>query len=412
MTDDRIDPSTSPVALQAAETHPGRRSVLIVGGGLGAFHTAHALRRHGFAGSISVLGAEPHLPYDRPPLSKDFLAGVVQAEDLRLDDRAAPLDVDWIPGVQATALIDGGVRASDGSTLTADAVVLATGADAIRLGPPVLGTHVLRTLDDAEGLKADGIAGRDVVVIGTGFIGLEAASSAAHLAAESVTVVGMEEAPLAQRFGEAVSESVRALHARHGVQWQTGVSVSGLHLDDSARVAGVMLAHGDTVPGDLVIVGIGVRPATGWLCGDLIRLDASRAVACDAYGATSMDRVWAIGDCASWQAADGARRAGHWQDAIDQAAVVAATLTGSPLPGAKEPYCWSDQFGVRIQMAGQLDGSETSVVLDGSVGEANLLVSYRRDGQEVAILGMDRLREVTRWRRTRERAAATAASAA
>lgn len=403
------------------------RSVLVIGGGLAGFHVAHALRRRGFTGEITVLGAEPHPAYDRPPLSKAFLAGTVSAADLALDCADSPLDVTWVRGVAAATLLAPGggpdvltldprpgVRCSDGREWRADAVVLATGASPIRLGDALPGTHVLRTLDDAEALRADGIAGRAVIVVGFGFIGLEAAASACALGAASVDVVGVESAPLVGRFGPEVAAAMNALHERAGVRFHGDSRVAGMSVDESGRVSGVLLDGGRSVAGDLVIMGLGVRPATGWLgspghADSGVALEPSGAVTCDASGRTGLPGVFALGDCARWS--DGAPpRAGHWQDALDQAAAVAASITGGVAPQAPEPYCWSDQHGVLLQVAGHLDGTETAVVRDGSVAGADLLVTYERDGIEVAILGMNRMREVTRWRRTRAKAAALTAA--
>lgn len=383
-------------------------SVLVVGGGLGGFHTALALRRAGFDGEITVLGAEPHLPYDRPPLSKAFLDGTLAVADLALDDADDPLDVTWVPGVPAAALIQDdtgprrGVRTEDGRRLLADAVVVATGADAVRIGPPAPGAHVLRTLDDALALRDQGLAGRDVVVVGTGFVGLEAAAVAAALGAAAVTVVSPERAPLLDRLGPAVASAVQALHERRGVRFRCGTAVTGLLLDEAGAAAGVATSDGP-VAGDVVVVGVGVRPATGWLDtdGDGPTLGPAGRVRCDHHGRTDRPGVWALGDCAQWTRQDqpGAARPGHWQDALDEAAVVAADIVGTERPEVPPPYFWSDQHGVRIQVVGHLTGDETSVVRAGSAEAADLLVVYERDGVEVAALGMNRPRDVARWRR-------------
>ncbi len=398
-------------------TRPGTvSSVLVVGGGLGGFHTALALRRAGFGGEITVLGAEPHLPYDRPPLSKAFLDGTLDVADLALDDADDPVDVHWVCAAPAAALIhdqddgdqdDGrpprpGVRTEDGRRLLADAVVVATGADAVRIGPPAPGAHVLRTLDDALALRDQGLAGRAVVVVGTGFVGLEAAAVAAALGAAAVTVVSPERAPLLDRLGPAVASAVQALHERRGVRFRCGTAVTELLLDEAGAAAGVATSDGP-VAGDVVVVGVGVRPATGWLDtdGHGPALGPAGRVRCDHHGRTDRPGVWALGDCAQWTRHDqpGTARPGHWQDALDEAAVVAADIVGAARPEVPPPYFWSDQHGVRIQVVGHLTGDETSVVRAGSAEAADLLVVYERDGVEVAALGMNRPRDVARWRR-------------
>ncbi len=392
----------------------GCASVLVVGGGLAGFHVAHALRRSGFDGSVTVLGDELHAPYDRPPLSKGYLLGLVQVEDLGLDNATDPQTASWVRGVVADQLsvvtrTDGAdcptVITTDGRQWTADAVVLATGAAPIRIGAAVPGSHVLRTIEDAERLRSEGLTDRRVIVVGTGFIGLEAAAVATTLGAADVCVLAPEQVPLADRYGPEVGAAVQALHEHHGVRFRTGSLVAAITTDPSGHANGVELTDGERMGADVVIIGIGVRPATGWLAGSALadRLAADGAILCDDRGAAGMPGVWALGDCARWRHGDsgGLRRAGHWQDALDQAAVVAAQILGREGPAMPEPYCWSDQYDVRLQIAGHLHGDEVPVVKAGGIDTADLLVSYERAGVETAVLGMNRPRDVMRWRRTR-----------
>ena len=383
--------------------------IVVVGAGLAGFHTASALRRLGHRGAITVLGAEAHAPYDRPPLSKAFLGGSVSAADLALDDPDAPLDVAWERGVGAVGLEPGAagvphrVLLADGTERRAHHVVVATGADAVRLGDHVPGAHVLRTLEDAERLRAERLAGARVVVVGDGFVALEAASTVVALGAASVVVAGPEERPLERRYGQQVAASLLALHARRGVAYRGRARAVAVTSGADGRADGVLMADGTRLEADVVVVGIGARPATSWLAGSAVVRDATGHVDCDARGATSVPGVWAVGDCARWndEVRGPMRCAGHWQDALDHAAAVAAAVTGAAAPAATEPYCWSEQHGVMLQVAGHLVGGEQATVLDGSVDGADLLVRYERDGEEVAVLGMNRPREVTRWRRSR-----------
>lgn len=383
--------------------------VVVVGAGLAGFHTAAALRRLGHQGGLTVLGAEEHAPYDRPPLSKAFLGGSLTAADLALDDPDAPLDVVWERGVRVVGLQAGAAGAphrvllADGTDRRAEHVVVATGADAVRLGDHVPGAHVLRTIEDAERLRAERLAGARVVVVGDGFVALEAASTVVELGAASVVVAGPEERPLERRYGPELAASLLALHARRGVVCRGGARAVAVTSGADGRAAGVMLADGTHLDADVVVVGIGARPATAWLAGSAVVRDATGHVDCDARGATSVPGVWAVGDCARWndEVRGPMRCAGHWQDALDHAATVAAALVGAPAPVATEPYCWSEQHGVMVQVAGHLAGGERATVLDGSVDGADLLLRYDRDGEEVAVLGMNRPREVTRWRRSR-----------
>lgn len=403
------EPCTTPEPV----TRP--RSVLIVGAGLGGYHLAYQLRRQGFTGEVTVLGDEARPPYDRPPLSKGFLAGKVSAEQLALDPQDAPLAARWVRGAAADHLgladtVDGrqwSVRTTDGQRWEADAVVVATGARPMRLTGPATGVHVLRTMDDAEALRTDGITGRRVVVVGGGFIGLETAATAAGLDATDVTLVCATDQPLSERYGPVVAGSLEGLHRRNGVRIHGGVQVSRLRHDTDGRVCAVELSDGVLIDTDLVVLGIGARPATGWLSGHegagRLAFNPSGAVLCDSAGRTGLGSLWAIGDCSQWAFADGSgyRRTGHWQDALDQAAVVAGDLLGQSAPALPEPYLWSDQHGVLIQVAGHLLGDEEAVVRAGTVDGHDLLVTYHRDGVEVGVLGMNRQREVTRWRRSR-----------
>jgi NADPH-dependent 2,4-dienoyl-CoA reductase/sulfur reductase-like enzyme len=389
-------------------------SVLVVGGGLAGFHTASALRRAGYAGALTVLGAEPHPAYDRPPLSKAYLTGTIGVTDLALDDPDDPLDAEWVRGACAASLdpYSRAVRTEDGRAYAADVIVLATGSHAARLGPALPGTHVLRTLDDAEALRGDGVARRRVAVVGGGFVALEAAAAAVALGAGAVTVVSPESHPLRRAFGPEVAQSLKALHERNGVGFVDGARATGFVADPSGRVGGVALADGTVVAADLAIAGVGAAPATGWLASSGVSLGPTGAVLCDASGWTGIDGVWAVGDCAQWHpeafgVADlfarpsAARRSGHWQDAVDHAAATAATILGHEPPPTPVPYCWSEQHGVTIQVAGQPVGDEHVTVRAGSIAGGDLLVTYERDGEETAVLGMNRPREVTRWRRSR-----------
>lgn len=377
-------------------------SVLVVGGGLAGFHTANALRRAGHGGALTVIGSEPHPAYDRPPLSKAYLSGAIGMADLVLDDPEDPLDAEWVRGTCAIELDPYArtVHTADGRAFTADAIVIATGSDAVRLGPEIPGTHVLRTLDDAEALRSDGVAGRRVAVVGGGFVALEAASTAIGLGAASVTVISPEAYPLCGRLGPEVALSLKALHERHGVRFVDEARAAGFVEGPSGRVSGVTLADGRLVEADLVVVGVGARPATGWLASSGMPLGVSGAILCDSAGRTGADGVWAVGDCAQLSAYG---RAGHWQDALDDAAAVAASILGQEQPPAPVPYCWSEQYGTRLQVVGEPGDADRATIREGSIADGDLLVAYERDGEEVGLLGMNRLREVTRWRRSRMR---------
>ena len=381
-------------------------SVLVVGASLAGYSTARALRAHGFEGRITLVGAEDERPYDRPPLSKGFLAGRTPAAELELAPAGEDLGAEWHLGVTATGLDVGrrAVRLADGRELRADAVVLATGGRARRLpgpGAAMAGVHTLRTVADARALQAELVPGARVVVVGAGFVGAEIASTARELGL-AVTVVEAAPAPLAAPLGVELGLVVAALHERHGVRLECGVPVAELTGGD--RVTGVALLDGTVLPADVVVVGIGSAPAVDWLAGS--GLDLSGGVCCSAVGQAAPG-IWAVGDCSAWY--DPSRGAPHhtehWTDAFERPAVVARAMLGQPPGALRAPYFWSEQYGVMIQFAGQHTGGEHVVIEAGGVETGDVLATYRRprpDGSEqvVAVLGMNQPRLFTRVRRT------------
>ncbi|MGW7793490.1 NAD(P)/FAD-dependent oxidoreductase, partial [Streptomyces tricolor] len=275
------------------------RTVTIVGASLAGLYAARELRAQGFDGRLVIVGAEPHHPYDRPPLSKDFLLGRADENRLALADpeETAALDAEWLLGVRARGLDTRGrtVLLGDGRTVSTDGVVIATGAAARRLpGDSLAGVHTLRTLDDARALRADLTRGpRRVVVIGGGFIGAETASSCARLR-HAVTVVEAAPLPLVPQFGARMAAVCAALHRRGGVELVTGTGVAALR--GTATVTGVDLTDGRTLPADVVIVGIGAVPHTSWLTGSALALHDG--VLCDDGCVTALPQVVAVGDVA------------------------------------------------------------------------------------------------------------------
>ncbi|WP_354530568.1 FAD-dependent oxidoreductase [Nakamurella sp. UYEF19] len=380
-------------------------SVTVVGASLAGHATAKALRRMGFTGVITMIGDEDVRPYDRPPLSKEFLSGGTTEVDLALELDDEALDAEWILGVRAIALDPKThtVRLADGRTVTADAVVVATGSTARRMPGAPAGVHTVRTLADAVALKAELQAGVRLAVIGAGFIGAEIASTAKALGID-VTVIEAAPTPLAGPLGPEMGLVVAGLHARNGVRLLCGVAVAGLLGAD--RVTGVLLADGTEVPADVVVAGIGALPAIDWLAGSGLDLSAPNpggGVVCDAVGATSAPGVYAVGDCSAWF--DDVRgrhhRIEHWTDSRDRPAVMVASMLGlppSPTP-LRPPYFWSDQYGVKIQFTGRREGDEEVTIEAGSAETDDLLVVYRRDGIPVAVLGMNQPKLFTRWRK-------------
>ncbi|RSM69060.1 FAD-dependent oxidoreductase [Kibdelosporangium aridum] len=376
------------------------RTITVVGASLAGLSAARALRAQEFAGRIIVLGDESHEPYDRPPLSKDFLGGSASVDEISLmtpDDKL--LDLDWRLGSRAASL-DPSQRAvvlEDGERIVTDGVVLATGARARQMPGPA-GVHTLRTLDDALALREELRQGGSLVVIGAGFIGAEVASTARQLGLE-VTVVETLPTPMIGPLGADMGQACAGLHARNGVTLITGVPVS--ELVGTSRVRAVRLADGREIPADIVVVGIGAIPNVEWLAGSGLTINGG--VVTDARCITNIPQVVAVGDCASSfnDHAGSVIRLEHWTNALQQPKIAAATLLGRTSVHAARfsvPYFWSDQYGSRLQFAGhRRDGDEVEIV-EGSV-EGAFAAVYRRASRPVAVLAVDQPRVFGRWRR-------------
>ncbi|GAA4735186.1 FAD-dependent oxidoreductase [Modestobacter marinus] len=379
-----------------------RRTVAVVGASLAGLSAARALRAQCYDGRIVVIGDEAHAPYDRPPLSKEFLAGRASLADIALgtpDD--TDLDVEWRLGTTAVGLdhLDRSVRLADGSEVRADGVVLATGARARRLSGSegLRGVHVLRSLDDAVALREDLATAAHLVVIGAGFIGAEVASTARTLGLE-VTVVETQPVPLAGPLGADMGAVCAQLHADHGTRLLVGSGVAGLV--GTGRVEAVELTDGTRLPADVVVVGIGATPNVEWLADSGVAL--GNGVLTDARCATSIPGVVAVGDCAAAWSTSRERhvRVEHWTHALEQPATAVATLLGTDRPAPTPvPYFWSDQYGARIQFAGSRREDDEVRVLEGSRADRSFLAVYERHGDPVAVLGVDQPRLFTRWRR-------------
>lgn len=377
--------------------------VVVVGASLAGLRTVEALRRRGYGGRITVLGAERELPYDRPPLSKDVLAGKWDPARtaLRKPESYAELGAEWRLGAAATAL-DLAARAVlvGAARVPYDALVIATGATPRRLpGAPLQGVHVLRTLEDCLAIRAGLDAGARVAVVGAGFIGGEVAATARARALE-VTMIEALPAALERQLGAEMGARVVALHRDHGVDVRLGVGVQALQ--GGGRVERVRLADGSEVAADLVVVGIGVTPATRWLEGS--GLAVADGVVCDERCRAQAPGVFAVGDVARWRhpGYGESLRIEHWTNATEQAeAAVASLLAGEgPCePYAPIPYFWSDQFDVKIQLAGRIAPGDEVHVVDGAPGEGRFVALYGRGDAFHAVLGWNRPRLVMQYRR-------------
>jgi 3-phenylpropionate/trans-cinnamate dioxygenase ferredoxin reductase component len=391
-------------------------NVVVVGASLAGFRAADELRSQGFDGAITVVGDEPHLPYDRPPLSKQVLAGAWGPERLAppvsTEGGLDALAIDWRLGARAEALdVDGRAVVLDrGDRLAYDGLVIATGAAPRRLPgtDQLAGVHTLRTLDDALALRAALDAGaRRVVVVGAGFIGAEVAATCRTRGAE-VTLLEALPVPLGGALGDEMGSVMADLHRDHGVDLRLGAGVASMVGDD--RVRAVHLADGSEIAADLVVVGIGVSPNTAWLDGSGLAL--GDGVVCDETTLVAPGIV-AAGDVARWPS----RRFGellrveHWDNAITMGEHAArrllAELTGGE-PGAPYdpvPWFWSDQYDRKIQLAGYCAGSHEVRVVDGTPDERRFVAIYRRAERIVGVLAMNRPRSLLAYRRLIERGA-------
>ena len=382
-------------------------SLLVVGNGLAGLSAVRAARELGFAGQVTVLGAEPGRPYDRPPLSKDYLAGRAGAADLDLEAPTEDLDVEWLTGVAASLEPGRGATTADGRFLAADGIVLATGARARTLPQLPHGADnlvVLRSRDDADRLRAELVPGRHLVVVGAGLVGCEVAATASELGCR-VTLLTPEEVPLERIVGAGLAPRLVALHLDRGVVVRTRVAVAGADVL-AGRVTALRLEGGEEIAADVVLVAVGAAPETEWLAG--AGVDLADGVCCDASGRVlagglPVPGLVAVGDCAAWWDPHLARhhRTQHWTDALERPGRAVAALLGVPAPPRRAylPYFWSDQHGHRIQMAGYGSLADT-VDVETDLGDQGLLAVYRRAGEPVAVLSLDRPREFVRWRKT------------
>jgi len=377
-------------------------SVVIVGGAAAGLATADALHRRGFAGTVDVVSDERVHNYDRPPLSKQVLAGEWAPERATLlpPRRLAELPARIHAGVRATAL-DVEARAvttDDGRTLRGDAVVIATGVRP-RLLPgraPAAGVHVLRTLHDALALRERlATPGLRLVVIGGGFLGLETAATARALGA-AVTVVEAAPRPLVGRLGAVVAERLLALHAERGVDVRAGVGVAELVGD--ARVTAVALTDGTTLPADAVLVAIGSQPNVEWLAGS--GLSIADGVLCDER-CVAAPGVYAAGDvaCRRQVGRDRAVRVEHRRNASEQARAVAEHILGERRSSTPVPFFWTDHHKVKVQLAGTVPAGAVEEVVEDDPARGRLVVAFALDGVRTGVVGWNAPDRVTELRR-------------
>ena len=379
------------------------RRIAIVGASLAGLRAAETLRQRGFDGELTLIGDEPHRPYDRPPLSKQVLQGVWEPEQtfFRRKDGYDALALDMRLGVRALSV---DIRArrialADGTFADYDRLIIATGAR-VRTLPgiaPRAGLLVLRSLDDAIALGRELMHATRVAIVGAGFIGLEVAASCRARGLD-VTVIEALPAPLSHILGPTFCEMVAAIHRDHGVDLRTGVMVTGVV--GESRVAGVLLSDGSRIEADVVVVGIGVTPNTEWLEGSGLTLD--NGIVCNGSGEAAPD-VYAAGDVARvanrWHG--DSPRIEHWTNAVEQAVHAAENaLAGEGATSfSSVPYFWSDQYDRRIQFIGRARPHDEIVIVDGSLADRRLTALYRRADRVVACLAVNQPRALIKYRK-------------
>ncbi len=375
---------------------PDLQHIVVVGASLAGLRAAEALRDAGYEATLTLVGAERRMPYDRPPLSKQVLSGEWDAERTDLRERTSyeALDLDLRLGRTATAL-DLAARTVelDGSeTVGFDGLIVATGtAPRVLPGTPDLeGIHTLRTLEDCLAIRRAFDDGGRVAVVGAGFIGSEVAATARERGLD-VTLIEAAPVPLVRAVGEEMGRVCAALHDDHGVDLRLGAGVEGF--EGSGRVERVRLSDGTAVDTDVAIVGVGVAPNTGWLESSGLAL--RDGVVCDATCAASAPGVYAAGDVARWHNLlfDDEMRVEHWTNATEQGRAAALNLLAGPAeatPFAPVPYFWSDQYGVKIQFVGHVRRDDEVRVVHGSIDDRRFVALYRRGARLVGALGFDR----------------------
>jgi 3-phenylpropionate/trans-cinnamate dioxygenase ferredoxin reductase component len=381
------------------------RTVAIVGTSLAGLRAAETLRREGFDGRVVAIGAEPHLPYDRPPLSKELLRGDWEPDEIVLRKQGVEeLELDWRLDARAVSLHTKAreVELHDGERVAFDGLVIATGATPRQLAkqPVLAGLFTLRTLDDALALR-ELLDGRPkVVVIGAGFIGAEIAATCRTRGLD-VTVLEMLPQPMVRGLGPELGAVIAAVHRDHGVDLRTGVTVDSIVDDRAGQVRGVRLGDGSVIEADVVVVGVGVVPETDWLAGSGLTLD--NGVVCDETCAAA-EGIVAAGDVARWpnQLFDGGlMRLEHWTNATEQGVHAARRLLGHTEPFAPVPFVWSDQYDRKIQTVGVVS-AEADVdvhIAHGTLADRQFVALFGRSGRLMGALGFNRARFVMQYRR-------------
>jgi 3-phenylpropionate/trans-cinnamate dioxygenase ferredoxin reductase component len=380
------------------------KRIVVVGGSLAGLRAVEALRRSGYEGRLTMIGAEPWLPYDRPPLSKEMLSGEWERDKTVL--RKTPyeeLELELRLGVPAVALNlgDHTVMLAEGTCVPYDGLVIATGSTPRRLPnqPELDGVVLLRTIDDCADIRERLLQSPRVCVIGAGFIGAEVAASCRARRLD-VTLLEALPAPMVRGLGERLGNLLGDLHRDQGVDLRCGVTVAGF--EGAGRVERVRLDDGTAIDADLVVVGVGVIPATDWLEGSGLQIE--NGVVCDETLLAAPDVV-AAGDVARWPNLmfDGdLMRLEHWTNAIEQGVAAAHRLLGGEggaQPFAPVPFVWSDQYDVKIQTSGCFGADDQMEVVHGSLEERRFTAIFGRAGRLVGALAFSMPRQLMQYRR-------------
>lgn len=379
------------------------RRIVIAGAGLAGLRAGEALRDGGFDGELTLIGDEPHPPYNRPPLSKQILTGAMDPDRCRFP--ADRLRATWLLGTRAVALDREWrtVRLRDGRQVPYDGLVIATGRRA-RTWPeriPLQGIHTLRTLDDSLALRRAVSTDTRVAVLGAGFLGCEVAAALRTLGVAMVTLIDTAPHPM-PALGPEIGTRIGRMHAEHGVRLHLGTTVA--RFEGRRRVQALHLADGTRVPADVVLLALGSMPNTEWLAESGIALHQG-SVICDAYcSATGTDRIVAAGDVAAWPhpRLSVPLQVEHWTNAGDMAKAAAANLISEPeqrTPYTPVPTFWTDQYDVKIQSVGLFTHATRRTVVEEDPGSRRLVVEGDRDGELMGAITVNKPRALIGYQR-------------
>jgi 3-phenylpropionate/trans-cinnamate dioxygenase ferredoxin reductase subunit len=371
------------------------RSVVVAGASLAGLSAARRLRERGFDGTIAIVGDETHLPYQRPPLSKQFLTGDWNRE--RIDVRIPDEHFDWRLGerIERLDLATRAVHLRSGERLRFDGLVIATGARPKRLpGTGLDGIFTLRTVEDAQAIRERVLGGaRKVAIVGAGFIGTEVAASLRKLGCD-VTLIDMDPVPLLRVMGLGAGGFCAELHRAHGVHMEMGVKFAGMA--GTTKLEGVRLDDGRVIEAELAVLGVGVTPNIEWLRDSGVPL--GDGVLCDAT-CKAGEGIVAAGDVARWDHPRyGSIRVEHWDNAIAQGEAAAETLLGDARPFAMTPFFWSDQYECKLQLIGMPKNTDELRIVEGTREARKFAGVFHRDGRVVAALLVSSMHRILKYK--------------